>query len=167
MGGRRGLTLIETLVVLAVLAAIMGLALPVLDGWRVSAQMDEAVARVESGVAAGRAAARESGKPVPVQVGTRTAGAVLVEVPSGVVVHAPVKRNAETRPEKASDAPLVLALCMPDGTVEPGESVIEAGGRSVEVAISRWTGAVSTRAPAKKSEDGGDADEAPCSGEAP
>jgi type II secretory pathway pseudopilin PulG len=165
MGGRRGLTMIEALVVVAVLAAITALALPALEGWVQSARIDEAVAQIESGIASARAKARERGRPVEVRLTSELAAApskeqpreesdsavdaVEIALPAGIQTQRTTDDKGDGGAKKRENEPaspeagLSLAMCMPDGTVEcAGAASLSIGGRTIDLTVVRWTGAV-------------------------
>jgi prepilin-type N-terminal cleavage/methylation domain-containing protein len=167
MGGRRGLTMIEMLVVVALLAAIAALAFPAFEGWADSSRMESAVAQIEAGVARARVKARQSGKPVEVRLASEGGGAagssdasdessvdaVEVRLQSGLMAERTRSADAEGRGEKASASggsiasgaagAVGLVVCLPDGTSEiPGPTSLVLKGRTVDLAVSRWTGAV-------------------------
>jgi type II secretion system protein H len=168
VGGRRGFSMIEMLVVVAVMAAIAALAFPSLEGWSESERVNQSVAQIEAGVAAGRARARESGKPVEVRLvadgavtapresaDTESAPKVAgVDVPlsDGLRAERSTGRKGDeeshaTRAEPKADerigGALVLAVCLPDGTVESeGAMALVTKRRTIDLTVSRWTGAV-------------------------
>jgi type II secretory pathway pseudopilin PulG len=177
MEGRRGLTIIEVLAVIAVLLAISALLMPGLSGWVESSRADSAVAQIEAGVAAGRAKARESGRPVELRIvaeggalveredradGAPTLASIVIPLASGARVQSaedPKEHEDKTPPSgsvgqregrppaQVSAEPVVLAVCLPDGTVEAGApSELVVGARTLGLTIGRWTGSVSASA---------------------
>jgi prepilin-type N-terminal cleavage/methylation domain-containing protein len=169
MEGRRGLTIIEVLAAVAVLAAILAMVYPALDGLLQRARVDGAVAQIEAGVASGRARARESGRPVEVRIsGERVAPAstprsdggadqvqsVTVELRAGAAVQAVSQlADEDSAPVQSATqrqdacAPLVLAVCLPDGTVEAGAPArLVVGQEQMDLCVSRWTGGITATA---------------------
>lgn len=63
---RRGLTMIEMLVVVAVIVAVSALALPAIESRMAPAQLDAAVSQIQAAVISARAEARERALPVSI-----------------------------------------------------------------------------------------------------
>jgi len=205
MEGRRGLTMIEMLVVVAVLAAITALAMPALDAWRESERLKGTVATLEAAFARGRERAREIGKPVEIRIGESGSGvaekrdrvddaktaekqrvdAVVIELAPGASVQQdedhgdprlgsgvaksekePGATKSPPARESASSSPVSIALCLPDGTVEVEKALsLQLGTHTLDLAVSRWTGAVLAKERKPLSPDGVTHDEpAPATG---
>jgi len=153
MRGRRGLTIIEMLVVLGVLVALVSLALPAFGGWLDSARIDSAVAQIGGAVQMGRQIARDSGKPaaliaadsaagafLTIETGKGEGGRIVGQLPKEFAVRDDVRASFESK--SSEPKPARLALCLPDGTVDAGSAVISVRGREYTLSLSRWTGSV-------------------------
>lgn len=155
MEGRRGLTMIEMLVTLAVLMAIAALALPRFGVLLGPAQVDSAAAQIGAAVQTGRQIARDTGKPASVTAAAGARGVSLsIETANGgrgrqlgalpaefSIVADPDASEAE-RNTRDEPKPARIAVCLPDGTVDGTGIVLMVRGREFGVTVSRWTGAV-------------------------
>lgn len=165
--GRGGFTLLELIVVIVLLVALAGLALPGLFARLAGSTVEAVRTRLEAAGAICRADAQRSGEVVEMSARqergavvirsravnpARTdpaAGEVLLELPPGYAVTATPPGRAtianqdgpiETSPLGAV-AGLVLAVFQPDGSgTLPGERFVVVGGTVLELHLTRWSG---------------------------
>ncbi len=167
--GRGGFTLLELIVVIVLLVALGGLALPGLFARLAGSTVEAVRTRMEAASAICRAEAQRSGEVVEMSVREESgsvvvrsravnparidpaAGEVLLELPAGYTVteSAPglkavgdqaVQAEQEERSPSSSDDGLVLAVFQPDGSgTVPGERFVVVGETVVGVHLARWS----------------------------
>jgi prepilin-type N-terminal cleavage/methylation domain-containing protein len=172
--GRDGFTLLELIVVIALLVALGGLALPGLLS-RVAGSTQGAVrTRLEAAGAICRAEAQRSGRTIELaarvvegrvlvvgrraveeETDERDSGDVLLELPTGYTVSRTRPGDEGSRAESDPEIPglggdggVVIAVFGPDGTAAPGGArFVIVGTDAMEVRIARWTGALTLSEP--------------------
>ena len=119
--GHVGFTLLETLIVLAILGLVLGLSMPVWSGLLDRARPGEAASLIEEGTHAARVAARDKGLPA----------ALIARGDRLVVVAARASANeagsTDDAPSEAWSAPFGFEVSRAEASETPGTSADEAG----------------------------------------
>jgi general secretion pathway protein H len=142
---RTGFTLVELLVVLAVLALVMALVPPYLVGAAARAQLTSAAHEIALALRETRSLAVRQGRPerfvVDGEAGTfRAAGGALRRLPAGMILS--LAALADNRAAAARGA----ILFFPDGGSTGGRLRLKQGERQADVAVDWLTGGVSLAA---------------------
>jgi prepilin-type N-terminal cleavage/methylation domain-containing protein len=161
----RGLTLVEVLIALAVVAVLSALALPAVWGRVSDAKVRAASRQVEAAVSSVRAHAQRDGRAFsliatvdnrgtrliaePVEEATEgneagTAGRRMLGVLArDVMLSSEAAENGQTgrSSDEVVSQPLRVLIALPDGTVVPSGPVrLAANGVEVVITVNRWTG---------------------------
>lgn len=137
---RRGFTLIEVMIALAIVVALVGVAMPMIRAGGPEARLESTASRIREMVSHARERSMRSGTPWIVNVGKDAAGAWTVKA-SPLHDDEP---EAEEEPAAIADDWLLL---MPDGSsVELHELTLTTDrSRALKVRASRATSAISTQ----------------------
>ncbi|MDF8334372.1 prepilin-type N-terminal cleavage/methylation domain-containing protein [Novosphingobium sp. HBC54] len=128
----RGFTLIEALVVLAVVGLIAGLAYPAIERAQAGLALREARGAAEATLASARARALRTGAPVDLSAGRQ-----------GLALNGRVARPEAVSPVRIEIAPADIRF-LPDGSVTGGRVTLIAANGSTTFAIAPGTGTVTS-----------------------